>query len=96
VQETLPLARTTDPMPSHTAAESVTKETVSRSHQAVLDVLRMRPLMAWEAVLELAHLPISSSRIESSFPELERKGRVKVVGEGTTPFGRPARIWSLA
>lgn len=91
-----PLARVSHPMQSHTAAVSVKRSTVSRSHQAVLDLLRNRPLMTWEACEELAHLDISSSRIRSAFPELERQGKVRPVGEGLSPFGRPCQVWGLA
>lgn len=88
-----PQARLTDPLESHDAAESVTKGTVAKSHRAVLDLLRHRNLMAWEAEQELSHLPLSESRIRSAFAELERLGKIKVVGEGKTSFGRRARVW---
>ena len=89
------LARASHPMQSHTAAASVKKDTLTNSQRTVLELLRgsSRPLMAWEAEMELAHLALSGSRVRSAFAELERKGKVQVVGEGETPYGRPARKW---
>lgn len=89
-------ARASDPMPSHLAADSVKPQTVSKAHKAVLELLRGGPIATWQAVHELSHLPISPSRIRSSFPELERKGLVQVVGETESQYGRTCQLWGLA
>lgn len=88
-----PLARASDVMTSHAAAASVKKDTLSRSQREVLALLKQRSFMAWQLEHELAHLPISPSRVRSAPRELERKGLVEVVGEGQSQFGRPAQIW---
>lgn len=87
-------ARTSDPVTSHEAAESVTKSTLRGSRQAVLSAIRRSPDGATAEALERVLPEYRPQRVRTALVELERLGIVARAPEtGYTSSGRKAQIW---
>lgn len=100
------LARRTDPVTSHEAAESLSDEALVGAQREVVDILTINGGLAdvdIASVHEFRHargiteLNLSEQRLRTARAELVRAGRVVATGrEVLTPRGRRAVVWGLA
>lgn len=88
-------ARSTDPEPSHEAAERVTGEGARQSQLDVLHTLRSQGPMTDERLLdamEFRGARSSPSRVRTARKELMEAGLVEACGEGQTARGNRATL----
>lgn len=94
-------ARTSDPVTSHEAGESVSTKTLTTTKAAILELYQMQGAMTDEIltarVRALPDVNQSSSSIRSRRNELVQDGSVHWTGRyGTTASGKRALVWDLA
>lgn len=96
VDDSYKLARTTDPVTSHEAANEVINKT-ARHQRLVLRVFRLRKQPITDKTLERILRPfgVSPQSARTRRKELERKGLIKCVGVTTPGQGRRRQIWAL-
>jgi len=84
-----PLARESDPVTSHAAADSISVEALEESEAFVMITLRERGIATMPQLEQWAFGEWSGSRIRTAVKQLVEKGLVrKVDDEGITPRGR--------
>jgi len=83
------LARESDPVTSHMAADSLSTDALEESEAFVLITLRQRGLSTMPQLVGWAFGEWSDSRIRTAVHQLVEKGVVRHVDDkGTTPRGR--------
>lgn len=85
------LARRTDPVTSHQAAQRV-REFASGHAATVLECLRKYGPCTVDEIAK--HTPLLAQQTNKRLPELQRAGLVKPTGEiRLSASGRPERVW---
>lgn len=97
------LARSSDPVTSHEAAESLSQEVLSRQKEAILSLLTLKPSTDRELTARYFDAQDANGwpntdrdSVRKRRAQLKNAGRVEVVGITTPTTGKRAQIWGVA